>query len=380
MSAERKPFFEAVLLRVHARMRLRPPYPLSARDVDGWLARRDPALLDEAERETERWITILRRLADLGAALTAADQRRLAHWCHAWGFALDPVLAAEAEGQQQVRANLAMTGMLHPTLADALREDNLEQLVRRLLVELVIAPLGGQDRSRVQAALARFVQAAGLPPASARPPKLARSELLQALSPLVWPFTLQRAELVGPVTAFRLALFGTPDAEIYPWLPETEPCPWVWTGDAGALASWLRRRTAARLQPSVALRAALTRLDEQAGGARGCADECDLQLLVDLSRALTALAGALTDAGLSREEALVSAFLAHLDGDAAGADRQAMRGGLLPGAETAWIRASNLPELLARISLVRHHPGPAGALRAAEQLAGQRRRAVRSRA
>ena len=64
---DRATFFEAILLRVHARMRLRPPHPLGARDVDAWLARRDPALLAEAERETVRWLAILNRLSELAA-------------------------------------------------------------------------------------------------------------------------------------------------------------------------------------------------------------------------------------------------------------------------------------------------------------------------
>ena len=73
--SDRAAFFEAILLRVHARMRLRPPYPLGTTDVDAWLARRDPALLAEAERETARWIAILNRLSELAEALVAVDLR-----------------------------------------------------------------------------------------------------------------------------------------------------------------------------------------------------------------------------------------------------------------------------------------------------------------
>ena len=105
--------------------------------------------------------------------------------------------------------------------------------------------------------------------------------------------------MLGPITAFRLVLLDVPDAEVYPWLPESaEPWPWIWTSGVAALTSWIRRKT------------------EHFGPLA----------------------------------------------------RDARRAGLLPGPETRWLHAHNLPELLARIAGARHHRGPAKALRAVEQL------------
>ncbi len=366
--SDRTTFFEAILLRVHAKMRLRPPYPLGARDVDAWLATRDPALLAEAERETARWLAILNRLSELAEALIAADLRRLAHWCYAWAFALDPTLMSDTIARQQVRANLALSAMLHPTLAAEVHEDRFELFFQRLAMELAIAEHGNADLKRVLPILRRLVEATGLPASRAKLPKVAQVELHQALAPLVWPYTLPRLELLGPITAFRLVLLDVPDAEVYPWLPESsEPWPWIWTSDVAALASWLRRKTEHFGPLAREARDAIARLEQLAGPSDPDAEDRDRQLARDLHESLAELHRALHVAHLTREESLVSAFLAALQRESA--DSHARRAGLLPGPDTAWLHAHNLPELLARIAGARHHRGLAKALRAVERLA-----------
>lgn len=365
--SDRATFFEAILLRVHARMRLRPPYPLSARDVDAWLAQRDPALLAEAERETTRWLAILNRLAELAEALIAADLRRLAHWCYAWAFALDPTLTEDPTAQQQVRANLALSAMLHPTLAAEVHEDRFDFFFQRLTMELALAEHSGADLKRALPILRRLVEAVGLPASRAKVPKPAHVELHQALAPLVWPFTLPRLELLGPISAFRLVLLDVPDAEVYPWLSDgVGPWPWVWTRDVTALASWIHRKTAHFGPLPRETRDAIARLEQLAGPFDPDAEDHDRALTRALHEALSELHVALHVAHLTREEALVAAFLAALQGEPS--DAHARRAGLLPGPDTAWLHAQNLPELLARIAGARHHRSPARALRAVESL------------
>ncbi len=364
--SDRAAFFEAILLRVHARMRSRPPYPLGTTDVDAWLARRDPALLADAERETARWISILNRLSELAEALIAADLRRLAHWCYAWAFALDPTLATDTTAQSQVRANLALSAMLHPTLAAEVHEDRFDLFFQRLTTELAIAEHGSADLKRALPILRRLVEATGLPASRAKLPRVAQVEQHQALAPLVWPYTLPRLELLGPITAFRLVLLDVPDAEVYPWLPDPGPWPWVWTSDVAALTSWIRRKTEHFGPLSREARDAIARLDQLAGPADPDAEDHDRQFARDLHEALSELHRALHVAHLTREEALVAGFLAALQGEPS--DPHARRAGLLPGPDTAWLHAHNLPELLARIAGARHHRGPAKALRAVEQL------------
>lgn len=367
--SDRATFFEAILLRVHARMRLRPPHPLGARDVDAWLARRDPALLAEAERETTRWLAILNRLSELAEALIAADLRRLAHWCYAWAFALDPTLTSDMIAQQQVRANLALSAMLHPTLATEVHEDRFDLFFQRLTMELAIAEQGGADLKRALPILRRLVEAVGLPASRAKLPRVAHAELLQALATLVWPYTLPRLELLGPITAFRLVLLDVPDAEVYPWLADSAgPWPWIWTSDMAALTSWIRRKTD-HFGPLVReARDAITRLEQLAGPTDPDDEDRDRVLTRALHEALSELHVALQVARLTREEALVAAFLAALQGEPS--EAHARRAGLLPGPDTAWLQAHNLPELLARIAGAHHHRGPTKALRAVEQLAG----------
>ena len=361
---DRATFFEAVLLRVHARMRLRPPYPLSARDVDAWLARREPALLAEAERETTRWIAILNRLAELGETLISADLRRLAHACYSWAYALDPTLADDSTAQQQVRANLALSGMWHPTLAAQLHPDRLDDFVARLVQELAVAERGGASLRRVQPVLRKLAELAGLPASKSRLPKVAHAELLVVLTPLVWAFHLPRLELIGPITAFRLHLLGLPDSEIMPWLTEAGgPWWWIWTGDLSALTGWLRREIVHFRPLHAEVEAALEQLDSMV------VPRDPAQLTARLIDALQDLHTALQATSLTRESALVLAFLAALQGEPAEADAHAQRAGLLPGPDTAWLRTHHLPELLTRISFARHHRGPAAALRAVEQLA-----------
>ena len=362
----RAAFSASGLRRAHTSMRRPPPSPLGARDVDGWLARRDPALLAEAERETARWINILNRLTELAEALIAADLRRLAHWCYAWAFALDPTLTDDPTAQQQVRANLALSGMLHPSLASALHPEQLDLLVGRLTLELAVLQVPAPAQLR------RLVDAAGLPPSRARlPSRPAGAELARVLHPLVWAYHLPRLDLIGPITAFRLARLRLPDAEIRPWLPDTdEPWWWIWTGDVGALASWLRRKTEHFRPLSSDAEAALDQLDEFAGPTDPDAEETDRARTRALVEALSELHTALHVERMTREEALVAAFLAALQGEPT--EAHARRAGLLPGPDTAWLHAHNLPELLARIAGARHHRGPAKALRAVEQLAGIR--------
>ena len=366
--SDRATFFEAILLRVHAKMRLRPPYPLGARDVDAWLARRDPALLAEAERETTRWLAILNRLAELAEALIAADLRRLAHWCYAWAFALDPTLTEDLTAQQQVRANLALSGMLHPSLTSALHPERLDLLVERLTLELAVL----QAPAPVQ--LRRLVEAAGLPASRARlPSRPPGAELARVLHPLVWMFHLPRLELIEPITAFRLRCLKLPDAEVTPWLSETGgPWWWVWTSDLGALANWLERKTT-HYQPLMPeAQAAIVALSDRVGPVDPDAEDADRAGTRVLHEALSALHTTLHVEGMTREEALVAAFLAALQGEPAEADAQARRAGLLPGPDTAWLHVHHLPEVLARIGFARHHRGPARALRAVEKIAGIR--------
>ncbi len=370
---DRATFFEAILLRVHARMRLRPPYPLSARDVDAWLARRDPALLAEAERETERWLGILNRLAELAEALIAEGLRRVAHACYAWAFALDPTLADDPAAQQQVRANLALSGMWHPTQAGELREVHLDRLIDRLRLELAIAQRGGAELRRVLPIFRRLVELAGLPASKARLPKVEHAELLVALAPLTWPYNLLRPEIVGPATAFRLRLVGLPDAEVAPWLPETGgPWWWVWTSNLPALTSWLRRKTEHFRPLSSDAEAALDQLDSMVSPLDPDAEETDRAGTRALLDALSALHTALHGERMTREEALVAAFLAALQDEPTEAEVHARRAGLLPGPDTAWLHAHHLPELLGRIAFARHHRGPAKALRTIEQIAASK--------
>ncbi len=365
-------YFEAVLLRVHARMRLRPPYPLGARDVDAWLARRDPALLAEAERETARWIAILNRFAELAEALIAADLRRLAHWSYAWGFALDPVLADDPEARKQVSANLAYAGMLHPSLAAQLHEDSFALFFERLTVELAIVAPGGHDLSRVLPALRRLAEATGIDAAKARIPKApAHADELLALHPLVWPLALPQLDVLKAISAFRLVRLGLPVAEVYPWLDAPEPLLWVWTGDLGALVAWSRRALGPSNGQGREAREALDRLAVLRAG-RPISEDHDLRQARAIAAALSELRHALHVADMTREASLVAAFLAFLDGAAPEGQRHAQRGGLLPGPDTEGLRTANLPDLLGRIGFARRQRGPAGALRAVERAAGLR--------
>ena len=336
------PLFEAILSRLAA---------------NRGVHRHDPALHAEARREAARFSSTLNRIAELAEALIAADLRRLAHWCYAWGFGLDPTLGEDPLAQQQVRANLALSAMLHPSLAAEIREDRLELLLQRLEAELALAQRSGADLRRVQQVLRRLSEAAGLPVSRSAPEALQRSGILGALSPLVWPYTLPRLELLGPITAFRLVLLDVPDAEVYPWLPETDHnWVWIWTSDVAALASWIRRKTAHAAPLPRDARDAIAHLEQLAGSADPDDEDRDRQLARALVEALSELHRALYVQGLTREEALVAAFLGALQGE--------------PGHEgEPWTHHHNLPELLARLSGARHHRATAKALRAVEQLA-----------
>ena len=154
-----------------------------------------------------------------------------------------------------------------------------------------------------------------------------------------------------------------PDAEVYPWLSEgAGPWPWIWTSELAAFTSWLRRKTEHFGPLNREARDAIARLEQLAGPSDPDAEDRDRQLARDLHEALSELHRALHVAHLTREEALVAAFLAALQRESA--DSHARRAGLLPGPDTAWLHAHNLPELLARIAGARHHRGPAKALRA----------------
>ena len=313
---------------------------------------------------TAHQIALLNRLAELAEALIAADQRRLAHWCYAWGFALDPRLAGDSTARQQVRANLALSAQLHPTLAAELREARLKMFVERLALELKCAEAAGADLHAVQRFLRRFQEAAGLPVSGSGLPVLPESGALAALAPLVWPYNLPRLELLGPLTAFRLARMEVPDAEVYPWLPETDHnWVWIWTGDLGALASWLRRKTGHLGPLNSEAQEALARLEQLVGPVDPDAEDRDLELARELVEALSELHRALYVEGLDEEAARVAAFLGAMQGE--------------PGHEDdPWIHHHNLPELLARIAGARQVRGPAKALRAVELIAGIKARGV----
>ena len=158
-----------------------------------------------------------------------------------------------------------------------------------------------------------------------------------------------------------------PDAEVYPWLSEgAGPWPWIWTSDLAALTSWLRRKTEHFGPLNREARDAIASLDQLAGPTDPDAEDRDRQLIRALVEALSELHRALHVERMNREEALIAAFLAALQGEPS--DTHARRAGLLPGPDTTWLHAHNLPELLARIAGARHHRGPAKALRAVEQL------------
>ena len=175
--------------------------------------------------------------------------------------------------------------------------------------------------------------------------------------------------MLGPITAFRLVLLDVPDAEVYPWLPESaEPWPWIWTSGVAALTSWIRRKTEHFGPLAREARDAVTRLEQLAGPTDPDDEDRDRALTRALHEALSELHVALQVARLTREEALVAALLAALQGEPS--EAHARRAGLPPGPETRWLHAHNLPELLARIAGARHHRGPAKALRAVEGIAG----------
>ncbi len=311
-------------------------------------------MLERAGVYTPQQIALLNRLAELAEALVAEDQRRLAHACYAWAYALDPTLADDRAAQQQVRANLALSGMWHPTQAGELREVNLDRLIDRLRQELAIAQRGGAELRRVLPILRRLVELAGLPASKARLPRVAHAELLVALAPLVWAGTLPRAEIVGPVTAFRLRLLGVPDPEIFSWLPATGgPWWWVWTGDLSALTSWLHRKTEPLRPIAPGVEAALEQLDSRVSPLDPDAEDADRAGTRALIEALRALHTALHAERRTREEALVAAFLAALQGEPS---------------DTPWLHTHHLPELLHRVASARLLRGAAQALRAVERI------------